>query len=65
MIAEVNGLPKREFPIKIDIKGTPVIVSPYQLGINYAGDYPSYHLGYYMRANKKITREFRLKNTGP
>jgi len=62
---EIKGMPVFRFPIEVDIKGTPIIVSPYQLGINYHYDYPLYHLGYYMKNNAPIKREFRITNTGP
>jgi len=42
-----------------------VIVSPYQLGVSYKGEYPVYDLGSYMKSGMLVEREFKVSNTGP
>jgi hypothetical protein len=35
IISEVKGLPPVEFPISISISGSPIIIPPNQVGLNY------------------------------
>lgn len=65
MCCDIRGLPTKEFPISIDIKGSPIVISPSQLGFNYKTDFPTFDLGTYMRNFGIISRDFRVMNTGP
>ncbi|CAD8087121.1 unnamed protein product [Paramecium primaurelia] len=65
MCCDIRGLPTKEFPIAIDIKGSPIVISPSQLGFNYKTDFPTFDLGTYMRNFGTISRDFRVMNTGP
>lgn len=55
----------KKFPVQVVVKGSPVVISPNQLGVTYKGQYPLFNLGYYMRSSPAITREFKIENTGP
>lgn len=60
MCCDIRGLSMKEFPVAIEIKGSPVVISPSQLGFSYRTDYPSYDLGTFMRNSGTISREFRV-----
>ena len=64
LFVDIKGIDRQAFPINIEIKGTPVVVAPNQLGIDYKGDFPSFNLGNIMCRSAVFTREFRLLNTG-
>lgn len=65
MCAEIRGLDIVKFACTIDVKGSPLVITKNQLGINYSGDTPSFDLGTFMRNSGSIAREFRVTNTGP
>lgn len=65
LCSEIRGLEVQKFPVTIDVKGSPVVITPNQLGFNYKEDIPQFELGTYMRNSGSITREFRVTNTGP
>ena len=65
LCCDVRGLDVRKFPVIVEVKGSPVVVTPNQLGFNYKEQIPLFDLGYYMRNSGTITREFKLSNTGP
>jgi hypothetical protein len=58
-------LETKKFDVLIDVKGSPVIIGPNQLGVNYKGEIPYFDLGAFMRNSGGIAREFRVTNTGP
>jgi hypothetical protein len=35
LVAEITGLEPVKFPVTIDIRGSPIIITPSQLGIAY------------------------------
>ncbi|KAL4472936.1 hypothetical protein ABPG72_007813 [Tetrahymena utriculariae] len=65
LFLEIEGLETRKIPTIVDVQGSPVIISPYQLGINYKGAYPVFDLGHYMKNGTMLEREFKITNTGP
>lgn len=65
MCCDIRGLPTKEFPVTIDIKGSPIVISSAQLGFTYRGDFPSFDLGNFMRNFGTMSRDFRVQNTGP
>ena len=67
---DITGLDLFRFPVTVDIKGSPIIISENQLGIKYGNqnnddNIPLFDLGTYMRNSGTVTREFKVKNSGP
>lgn len=61
----IEGLDPKIFPTIINITGSPLILSPNQVGISYKGDNPSINIGSVMQNFGPIIKNFRLTNTGP
>ncbi|EGR30591.1 hypothetical protein IMG5_128580 [Ichthyophthirius multifiliis] len=61
----IQGLPLMKVPINIQVIGSPIIISPYQLGIDYEQQIPFFFLGHFSQNSPKITRFFKVLNTGP
>lgn len=55
----------KKFPVTVDVKGSPVVITQNQLGISYGGEIPFFDIGAYMRNSGLISRELRVTNTGP
>jgi hypothetical protein len=55
----------KKFPIEIEIKGSPVVVTPLQSGIDFKGQYPFYNFGSYMRNCNPVIRDIKITNNGP
>jgi hypothetical protein len=49
----------------IEVVGTPIVISPSQLGILYNGIFPLYNIGQFMRNSPQITKTFKVTNEGP
>jgi hypothetical protein len=64
LCAEIRGLDIVKFPVTVDVKGSPLVITKNQLGIHYGED-TLFDLGSYMRNSGSITRDFRVTNTGP
>lgn len=65
LCVDVRGLEVQKFPVIVDVKGSPLVITKNQLGIHYGADQPSFDLGSYMRNSGAIARDFRITNTGP
>ncbi|KAL4510071.1 hypothetical protein ABPG72_010264 [Tetrahymena utriculariae] len=61
----VKGLPIQKFPLVVEVKGSPVIVLPSQLGMSYKGDWPCFNFGTFMKNISVMKREFKIQNSGP
>ena len=55
----------REFPIEIEIKGTPICVSKNQVGIDFNSYFPVYKFGTFPTKSGTIRKEFKVVNKGP
>ncbi len=65
MISEVKGLPKVKFPITLNVAGSPLIVTPNQVGVDYKSDYPLLRLEPRMHSLGTYTKQIKLTNTSP
>jgi len=65
LVVKIKNHEVREFPVEIDIKGTPVCVSRNQIGINFNKEMPLYRLGVFPVKSGLVKREFRVTNNGP
>lgn len=62
--AKVEGLPPMTFPVRINISGSPVIVPPNQVGLNYNTIPPSLAMPTIVANSNQISKTFKIKNTG-
>lgn len=65
MWSEVKGLPPVKFPVKLNISGSPLVVTPNQVGVDYKGDYPALNLEPRMHSLGVYTKQVKLTNTSP
>ena len=64
IVANVDGLPQVKFPVRINISGSPVIVPPNQVGLNYNTIPPSLAMPTIVANSNQIQKTFKIKNTG-
>lgn len=64
IISKVKGLGDIEFPVSISISGSPVVIPPNQVGLNYNTIYPTLPIPTVVAKTKPITKTFIIKNTG-
>jgi len=64
IISHERGLETMEFPIQIDIKGSPVEIPSNQVGINYNTVPPTLPLASQIVNTAAITKNIKIKNTG-
>ena len=64
IIAQVAGLPTVEFPVRIGINGSPVVIPPNQVGLNYSSIYPTLPIPTVVSNTSAVTKTFKIKNTG-
>ena len=62
--ATVEGLPPVTFPVRINISGSPVIIPPNQVGLNYNTVPPSLAMPTIVANSNQISKTFKIKNTG-
>ena len=62
--ANVEGLPSVTFPVRINISGSPVIIPPNQVGLNYNTVPPSLAMPTIVANSNQISKTFKIKNTG-
>lgn len=62
--ANINGLPPVEFPIRIAITGSPVVIPPNQVGLNYNTLHPTMLMPTAVANTSAFSKVFRIKNTG-
>ena len=63
--SEINGLLPVKFPIEMKISGSPLVVTPNQVGVNYKAEYPTLNLEPRMHSLGVYKRQLRLTNTSP
>lgn len=64
LFANVTGLPPVEFPCRININGSPIVIPPNQVGLSYNSIYPTLPLPAVVHNTSSITKTFKIKNTG-
>lgn len=62
--AEVKGLPPVEFPCRISISGSPVVIPPNQVGLNYNTMNPTMLMPTTVANTSAFSKVFKIKNTG-
>ncbi len=64
IISEVRGMPPVEFPISMQITGSPVEVPLNQVGLNYKTWPPTLPMPAIVTNSPLISKTFKIKNTG-
>jgi len=64
VVASVTGLPSIEFPVRIGISGSPMVIPPNQVGLNYSSIYPMLPIPTVVSNSAAISKTFKIKNTG-
>lgn len=64
VIANIEGLPPFEFPVRIGINGSPVVIPPNQVGLNYSSTYPTLPIPTTVAHSSTVERTFKIRNTG-
>jgi len=65
LVSEVQGLPKVKFPVTLNVSGSPLIVTPNQVGVDYKSDYPLLNLEPRMHSLGVYIKQIKLTNTSP
>lgn len=65
LCCDVKGLPLKKFPMRLNVTGSPLVVTPNQVGVDFKSDYPSFTVGSLMHSFPPISKQFKLTNTGP
>ena len=64
-MSDIQGLEKMKFPVRLNISGSPLIVTPNQVGVDYTTDYPTTNVAQIMRNSPSLSKQIQLTNTGP
>jgi hypothetical protein len=64
IVCNVKGLPQVKFPVRINISGSPIVVPPNQVGLNYNTIYPTLPMPTVVANTAQIHKSFKIKNTG-
>lgn len=64
LISEVGGLDTTTIPVAIDIRGSPVVIPPTQVGVYFNEDPPVLAMKPIVNGTGKISKTFKVKNTG-
>ena len=51
--------------MKLNVTGSPLVVTPNQVGVDFKSDYPSFTVGSLMHSFPAISKQIKLTNTGP
>jgi len=62
--AQIKGLPDVEFPCRISISGSPVVIPPNQVGLNYNTMNPTMQMPTTVANTSAFSKVFKIKNTG-
>jgi len=63
--ANIDGLAKVEFPVRINITGSPVVIPNNQVGLNYNSLFPTLPMPTIVaNAREAPPKQFMIKNTG-
>jgi hypothetical protein len=63
-VSEIKGLPPVEFPINIQITGSPIVIPVNQVGLNYKTTPPTLPIPTVITNSQPVTKTFNIKNTG-
>jgi hypothetical protein len=64
LVVDIKDHEQKKFPIDIHVKGTPVMLSRNQLGINFKEEVPVIKLGS-VPSGGKVSKNIKLVNKGP
>ena len=64
IISTVEGLPPIEFPVRVAISGSPVVIPANQVGLNYNTIPPTLPMPTIVSKSNTICKTFKIKNTG-
>ena len=64
IVSQVAGLPQIQFPVRINITGSPVVVPNNQVGLNYNTVPPTLPIPTVVANSNSISKTFKIKNTG-
>jgi len=62
--ASIQGLPPVQFPVRIAISGSPVVIPPNQVGLNYNTMHPTMLIPTAVVNTSALTKVFKIKQTG-
>lgn len=62
---DIKGLTSFKFPVLINVKGSPIICTPNQVGVSFKGEYPEVNVGNVLRNQGPTMKKFKVSNTGP
>lgn len=65
LVIDIKDHEKKKIPIDIQIKGTPVLLSRNQLGINFNEEIPVMNLGSVLIGNGQVKKNIKVVNKGP
>ena len=65
LIISVKNHEVKKFPIDIHIKGSPVLLSKNQLGINFNEEVPIMNVGSLLTSNGAVKKSIKVINKGP
>lgn len=64
IISEVEGLPSVEFPVRVAISGSPVVIPANQVGLNYNTIPATLPMPTIVNNSQTISKTFKINNTG-
>ncbi len=65
LVVDIKDHEQKKFPIDIHVKGTPVLLSRNQLGINFNEEIPVMNLGSVLVGNGQVKKSIKVVNKGP
>jgi hypothetical protein len=65
LVSNVKGLKPFRIPIRSRIKGSPLVLAPHQIGVNYKTDPNTLSLGIMPANSSQVTKKLKLYNSGP
>jgi len=64
IVCNVKGLPPVNFPVRINISGSPIVIPPNQVGLNYAAAIPTLPMPTVVANTNPIKKTFKIRNSG-
>ena len=65
LVIDIKDHERKKFPVDIHVKGTPVLLSRNQLGINFNEEDPVMNLGSVLVGNGQVKKSIKVVNKGP
>lgn len=65
LVIDIKGLDPIKIPVLINVNGSPIIVTPNQVGVSFKGEYPEVNIGNVLRNQGPVQKKFKISNTGP